>query len=59
MVSLLEIADEIHLEDPKLFPIWDAVQEERRLTLEQGVTILDSEANQLRALADLSVLVGG
>ena len=44
MVSLLEIANEIHLEDRDLFPIWDAVQEERRLTPEQGVTILENDS---------------
>ena len=43
MVSLLELERDIHLTDPALFPIWDAVQEERRLTLEQGVTILETE----------------
>jgi aminodeoxyfutalosine synthase len=43
MVSLLEIERDIHITDPALFPIWDAVQEERRLTSEQGVTALETE----------------
>jgi aminodeoxyfutalosine synthase len=43
MVSLLELARDIYISDRALFPIWDAVQEERRLTPEQGVTILQTD----------------
>ena len=43
MVSILEIARDVHLTDRRLFPIWDKVQEEKRLTLDEGVTILETD----------------
>ena len=40
MASLLEIAENIHLTDRKLFPIWDKVQEGRRITNIEGLDVV-------------------
>lgn len=43
MVSILELARDIHLTDRRLFPIWDKVQEGRRLSFEDGVAALETD----------------
>lgn len=43
MASLLEIAENIHLTDRKLFPIWDKVQEGRRITYTEGLDVLSTD----------------
>ena len=42
MVQLLEVAD-IQLTDRSLFPVWDKVQAGERLTVEDGVRILETD----------------
>jgi aminodeoxyfutalosine synthase len=48
MVPILEVADpdlqvDLNLSDKRLFPIWDKVQARERLSLAEGVTLLETE----------------
>ena len=48
MVPILEVADpnlqvELNLSDKRLFPIWDKVQTDERLSSSEGVTLLDTD----------------